>query len=86
MPRRIINITELSRMADRHPTRLSRLVREGRLIGDYIDNEGFHYWTPQEAERVARIIKEHERQGKAGRGVKLALTRKRGSRSKDGQE
>ena len=77
MPRRIVNITELSKMAGRHPTRLSRLVAEGRLSGDYIDGEGFHYWTPREAKRIVGIIEEHERQGKAGRGVKLVLTRKK---------
>lgn len=82
MPKRIINLTELARLSERHRTRLSVLIKEGRLIGDYIDNEGFHYWTVQQAQRVARAFKEYEDGGKAGgKGVKLELPRKRTRRT-----
>lgn len=69
--KKIINITELARMAGRHPTRLSRYVREGRLKGDYVDTEGVYYWNPSSAARIVRIIKEHEASGKVGRGSSI---------------
>jgi hypothetical protein len=81
--RRIINVTRLAEMAERHPTRLSKLIKKGRLKGDYIDNEGFHYWTHSGAERIVKIIQDYEASGKAGRGSTINFESKAKKGRKD---
>ncbi len=85
MPKKIINLKGLTQMCKRHRSRMSHLVNEDkRLTGDYIDNAGHHYWSIESAQRIADIMQEHEREGKAGRGVRMELPRKRDKR-RDGE-
>jgi hypothetical protein len=71
-------------MAGRHPTRLSKLIKQGRLKGDYIDNEGFHYWTHAGAERIVKIIKDYEKRSKGRKetAIDFESARKKGRKGK----
>ena len=81
MPKKIVNIKGLAEMTGRDRSRISKLVNEdGRLVGDFIDNDNRQYWSIASARQIAETIKAHKESGKAGRGVKLELPKRRARR------